>query len=122
MSSTGRWRRVALTGLVGLVGLVGVLGLISIAGFRDAVVHEVWATDDELRLDVVLDTCNADVSVEVDEYDDRVVLRATHHDWYRYLLGSDDCQDLVRVDLERPLGDRRVTDSSGDEVVVTQRP
>jgi len=122
MSIARRWRRVLLVGLVGLLGLVGLFGLISINGYRDAVVHEVWVVDDELALDVILDTCNAEVSVDVDEYDDRVVIRGTHHDWYRYLVGSDDCQDVVRVELERPLGDRRVMNSSGGDEIAVIRP
>ena len=115
VSPNRRWRRVSVVWLVGLVGLLGLTGCV------DAVVHEV-RTSDELTLEVILDTCNADVSVDVEEYDDRIVIHATHHDWYRYLTGSDDCQDGVCVDLERPLGDRRVTNSSGDEIVVTQGP
>ena len=74
-------------------------------------VHEV-RTSDELALEVILDTCNADVSVDVGEYDDRIVIHGKQHDWYRFLTFRPACQDLVRVDLERPLGDRRVTRSS----------
>ena len=117
VSPRRRWRRVSL------VGLVCLLGLISLTGCRgQPTIMEVWTTDDDLVIEVILDTCNADVSVEVDEYDDRIVVHATNHDSHLLDTGSDDCEDLVRVDLERPLGDRRVTNSSGDEIVVTQRP
>jgi hypothetical protein len=112
-----RWRRVSL------VGLVCLLGLLSLTGCRgQPTIMEVWATDDDLVIEVILDTCNADVSVDVVEYDDRVVVRATNHDAHLIDTGSDDCRDGVRVDLEKPLGDRRVTDSSGVEIVVTQPP
>lgn len=117
MSTGRRWRRVLL------VGLFGLIGLISLTGCRgQPTVMEVHVIDDGLRLEVVLDTCNADVSVDIDEYGDRVVVRATGRDAHLIDTGGDDCLDVVRVDLDRRLGDRRVTDSSGDEIVVTQPP
>lgn len=82
---------------------------------------EVRVLNGDLGLEVILDTCNADVSVDVDEYDDRIVVHAKNHDWYLVDTGSDDCEDLVRVDLENPLGNRSVTHSSGDEIAVTRR-
>jgi hypothetical protein len=85
------------------------------------VVHEV-RTSDELALEVILDTCNADVSVDVEEYDDRIVIQATQHDLSRLLTFRPACQDLVRVDLEKLLGDRRVTNSSGDEIIFSRGP
>ena len=88
-----------------------------LTGAVSAVVHEV-RVNGELALEVILDTCNADVSVDVEEYDDRAVIHATQHDWYRFLIFRNACQDLVPVNLERPLGDRRVTNSSGDEIAV----
>ena len=105
------------------MGLVCLLALLSLTGCRgQPTIMEVWTTDDHLVIEVILDTCNEDVSVDIDEYGDRVVVRATNHDAHLIDTGSDDCLDVLRVDLERPLGDRRVTDSSGDEIVVTQPP
>lgn len=86
-----------------------------------AVVHEVRVID-ELVLEVILDTCNADVSVDVEENDDRIVVEARYHDWYRFLFARNHCQDLVPVNLEKPLGDRVVTGPSGDEIAVIRRP
>ena len=117
VSPRRRWRRFAL------VGLIGLLGLISLTGCRgQPTIMEVWTTDDDLVIEVILDTCNEDVSVDIDEYGDRVVVRATNHDAHLIDTGSDDCQGGVRVDLEKPLADRRVTNSSGAEIAVTQRP
>jgi len=106
-----------------LLGLIGLVALTALVGFRGhPTVVEVWRVDDDnLGLEVALDTCNADVSVDLDEYDDRIVIRAKNHDWYQLDTGGDDCQDLVRVSLEKPLGDRRVTNSSGEVIVVAQR-
>jgi hypothetical protein len=118
MSVTARTRR-PLVGLIALVGLVGLVGLTSCRG--DVTVMEVWAIDDGRGLEVILDTCNADVSVTVEEYDDRVVVHAENHDRRLFFAGSDDCQDLVRVELGTPLGSRRVTNSSGEEFVVVPR-
>ncbi len=85
--------------LVILVVLVGLLGLLVASRCDDAEVVAAQTTADERVLLVAVDTCNADVSVDVDEHDDRIVLHATHHDWYRYLFGSDDCGDLVRDEI-----------------------
>jgi hypothetical protein len=74
---------------------------------------EVWAiNDDLLGLGVILDICNADVSVDVEEYDERIVVHAKNHDSYLLDAGSDDCQNVVRVDLDKPLSGCRVTISS----------
>lgn len=106
--------------LVAVVALIAAVVLIGITNRRgEAEILEVRATNDD-SLEVELGTCNADVSVRVDEYHDRVVIRARHHDWYRFLTGSDDCTDVVRVQLEDPLGNRTVTNSSGDEFAVTR--
>jgi len=113
VSSAGQWRRVALLAMAGLFALLG------LAGCRgQPMIMEVWETDDDLVIEVVLDTCNADVSVAIEEFDDRIVLTARDADAHAIDTGGDDCQDLVRVELERSLGDRRVVDSSGSEIVV----
>ena len=117
--------RSSIVALLGLGLLLGLLGLLERAGITDlhpqATIVEVWAIDDGSQLEVVLDTCNAEVSVDAEEYADRVLLRANNHDRRLFVSGSDDCQDLVRVELERPLGNRAVMSSSGDSVVVTPR-
>jgi len=105
--------------LLELLGLVSLVALIFLAIYRgDATVTAVHAVTGDLALDVLFDTCNADVSVDVEEHDDRVEIHPKNHDWEFPLTAQDDCQDLVRVALEQPLGDRVVTDSSGDEIAV----
>ena len=99
-----------------LVALVVLLALLVADRCDDADIFAVWTTADARILGVSLDTCNADVSVAVEEHDDRIVLSATHHDWYRYLFGRDDCSDGVLVELDAPLGSRSVENSSGDEI------
>lgn len=111
---------VALLGLAVLIGSVGLLERVGITDLHpQATIMEVRAIDDGRQLEVLLDTCNAEVSVAVEEHDDRIVLSASNHDRRLFVTGGDDCQDLVRVDLERPLGIRTVTTSSGDRVIVT---
>jgi len=108
------------TVLVALGTLIAAVVLIGVTNARGvAEILEVRATNDN-SLEVALGTCNADVSVRVDEYHDRVVIRARHHDWYRFLTGSDDCADVVRVQLQDPLGNRTVTNLSGDEFTVAR--
>ncbi len=120
-----RWHpsRRSSIALFGLAVLIGLVGLLERAGLTDlhpeATIMEVRAINDGRQLEVLLDTCNAEVSVGVEEHDDRVVLRASNHDRRLFVSGGEDCQDLVRVDLERPLGTRTVRTSSGDRVVVT---
>jgi hypothetical protein len=121
---TWRLNRSSRRAILGVAVLLGLLGFLERAGITDldprATVVEVWAVDDGgFHLEVLLDTCNADVSVDVEEHDDRIVVRAKNHDRRLFVSGGDDCQDLVRVDLERPLGTRAVTSSSGDNVLVT---
>lgn len=112
---SGRWWRAGLLVVATLVS-AGVLLLVTWDG--NASVLAVQVADDGRALRVTVDTCNADVSVDVEEYSDQVVLRPKHHDWYRYLFGSNDCADGVWVELDAVLGDRIVTNSSGDELDV----
>lgn len=79
------------------------------------------AVDGGLVLEVGLNSCNADVSVEVDEYADRVVIHPKRHDRHLWVTGSDDCSDQMRVSLEQPLGDRKAVNSWGREVAIETR-
>ena len=101
--------------MIGLIGLVAVAALIWWIGRSDAAIISVVVVEDGLALGVNFDTCNVDVSVDIDEHDERVVLYPKNHEWHLFVMGSDDCSDLVRVELERPLSDRTVVDSSGQE-------
>lgn len=110
-------QRIALAAFV----LVGLAGLVSLAACRpDVSVMEVRVLDERL-LEVALDTCNADVSVEVREYDDRVEVDPRWHDRPLIMTGSDDCQDVIRVELQDSLGSRAVTNTSGEAFPVTHQ-
>ena len=86
----------------------------------DASIVGVLDTDQADQLDVVVDTCHADLDVSVEESDAEVVIGVHNNDRRLFDTGSDDCQDIVRVHLDSPVGDRsvRVTD---DAAVTTTR-
>lgn len=111
-----RAQRLVLAGLISLAALIGLIGCRG-----DVTILEVRPINDGPGLEVVLNTCNADVSVDIEEYDDRIVVHAENHDRRLFVTGTDDCTDVVPVDLGTPLGDRRVTDPSGNEFVVRRR-
>lgn len=97
-----------------------VAAVVLLAGCRqDASIDEVVVTDDPLVIDVIVDTCNADVEVTIDETDDEVVLSVRNNDRALFITGGDDCQDLVAVELESPLGDRRLVLDDGSEMTLT---
>jgi hypothetical protein len=96
--------------------------LLERSGFTDlhpqATIQRVTATEGGYALEVGLATCNAEVGVDIEEHADRIVLHPKRHDRHLWVTGSDDCQDIVRVELKSPLGSREVVDSSGDELLV----
>lgn len=100
-----------------------VAAVVVLAGCRqDASIDEVVVTDDPLVIDVIVDTCNADVDVKVDETDDEVFLSVRNNDRALFITGGDDCQDLVAVELGSPLGDRRLVLDDGSEITLTTFP
>ncbi len=68
------------------------------------------------NLRLVVDSCNAELSAEIDERPTTVRVTVTaRHDT------NDDCLDGLVVHLERPLGDRRLLDgATGRPVTVHQ--
>lgn len=66
-------------------------------------------------LDVAVDSCHGDSEVDVLETDEAVTLTAVATDT------KDDCQDLLRVPLDDPLGDRVVRDGRDGELVGIRR-
>ncbi len=72
----------------------------------------------EARLALGVNTCNADLSADVDETEDKIVITVTARN-----DSSDDCADQLIVDLAEPLGTRSVVDGSdGRELFVEGRP
>ena len=93
------------------------------AGCSAAVpVDEAQVSLDGRRLELLLDACNADTQVRVDESADQVALRASRDDVISSRLGSGDCQDVAYVDLASPLGDRAVVDRSEDRQLPVSMP
>lgn len=70
-------------------------------------------------LTVGVNTCNASPRAAVMETDRQISITVRSD---RQPLGSDDCADSIDIELDEPLGDRRVIDgASGDELVVIGR-
>ncbi len=70
---------------------------------------EIQETNDPLVVDVIIDTCNADVDVDVTESDSNVEFDVQRNDSDGALSATDDCQDLVRITLDDPIGTRPTT-------------
>ena len=96
---------------------------VAMAGCRaDARVVEILPTEQADEFDVIVDTCNADLDVGVDESATEVVLSVRNNDRRLFDTGGDDCQDAVRVVLDAPLGDRTFRLDDGSELAVTTYP
>jgi hypothetical protein len=77
---------------------------------------------DGRRLELLLDACNADTQLQVDDSADMVAVQVRRHDVVTSRIASGACQDIAYVDLERPLGDRPVVDRSDDRRLPVSRP
>ena len=79
--------------------------------------HTSWRRQrrgDERTLNLIVGTCNADLTTEVDESRSQVVVTVTARN-----DTSDDCLDGVIVHLDQPLGDRQLLDGvTGSRVPV----
>ncbi|MFN7148139.1 MAG: hypothetical protein ACK4V6_01530 [Microthrixaceae bacterium] len=64
-----------------------------------------------LHLDLMVASCNGDPTAEVDEHDDRVMVRVTGG------TTNDDCADGICIVLDRPLGGRVLIDATTDAAV-----
>lgn len=84
-------------------------------------VTEVALLDGASRtLTVSVNTCNANPRAAVVEGEQQITITVEAD---RQPLGLDDCADSIAIELEEPLGDRRVIDgTSGQELPVTGRP
>ncbi|MFP5487664.1 MAG: hypothetical protein ACLGHQ_05100 [Acidimicrobiia bacterium] len=95
----------------------------SLSGCRaDAPVAGILATEDPQVLNVIVDTCNADLDVTVTESADEVVVKVRNNDRRLFVTDGDDCQDGVPVQLAAPLGDRRLVLEDGREITLTTFP
>lgn len=105
-------------------GSVGVVALATLASgcSADANVAEIVATDEPDVLNVIVDTCNADLDVTFEETDAEVVVQVRNNDREFLFAGGDDCQDAVRIKLDAPLGDRQLTLDDGRPITLTTFP
>jgi hypothetical protein len=103
--------------------LIVVLATVPLAGCRaDAEVVEILPTEQPDEFDVIVDTCNADLDVAVDESTSDVVVTVRNNDRRLIDTGGDDCQDAVRIELDAPLGDRTFRLEDGRDIAVTTFP
>lgn len=94
-----------------------VVGVCSACSPRtDAEVQEVRVQSEGATLVFQVNTCNEEsTSVSVVESDTEIVVTAST----RARLGcsgGDDCSDPRSVELDEPLGDRRIIDEDGNEI------
>lgn len=77
----------------------------------------VYGNPDSSRIEVGVDVCNRNPSVNAEETTEEVRLTATADELSGD--GEDDCRDSVDLTLKAPLGDRIVVDdSTGEQVEV----
>lgn len=98
--------------------LVAVLCCAGCAGEVELV--EVNVLDDDLRIEAILSTCNANLDVDLSESRTTVKITAKNNDRAIFSTGGDDCQDVATFELDEPLGERAVVDGDGDEVKVNR--
>ena len=96
------------------IALLGVL-LVAECGADAPTIRLVYGDPESTRLEVSVNTCNRNPSVDAEETNEEVRLTATADE----PSGDDreDCLDGVDLTLKTPLGDRIVVDDSTDEQV-----
>lgn len=117
LSARRIWIAIGAVAVLVLAAWVFVLPKVTIRG-------EVTIVEAELRLPstlaLVVDSCDGDPSVSslrLTDQDVQIEVKASSTPF----SGGDDCQDVVEVELQEPLGDRSVVDlHSGQPVVVTR--
>lgn len=86
------------------------------SGRKDVEVLEVSVNEDGTTLGVGVNTCNEpSTEVSIDVSGDVVVVTASTRSGYG-CGGREDCADARTVELEEPIGDRRIVDGEGDEL------
>lgn len=100
-----------------LVAAVIVVGIpTACSGRTDVEVQGVSIDDDGTTLAFGVNTCNeSSTEVSLDVSGDVVVVTASTRSEYG-CGGQDDCQDARTVELDEPIGDRRIVDSEGNEI------
>jgi outer membrane murein-binding lipoprotein Lpp len=95
---------------------VALLAMLLSACSANADILEASTQGDERTLNLIVDTCNADLTIEVEESRSRVVVTVKARN-----DTSDDCLDGVVVHLDQPLGDRRLLDGGTEGLVPVKR-
>lgn len=103
--------------------LIAGVGALVLSGCRaDADVAELLPSGRPDVFDLIVDTCNADLDVTVEETDTQVIIRVRNNDRELFPTGGDDCQDGVRIELDAPLGDRTPVTDDGDPIPIVTFP
>jgi len=108
-------RRSIDVALIVLAALAAILWYLNSPSVVEVVEAEVVQND---GLNAIVNSCGADLSVEVYEDDHLVVLGVFDHR-FRIRLYGNDCQDAIHVPLSVPLGERMLIDGSTSEQVPT---
>ncbi|MEN8235196.1 MAG: hypothetical protein ABFR89_09775 [Actinomycetota bacterium] len=95
--------------------------LLSGCGSADVSIRSAEVSDDDTRLGLALNSCNADLRVGVAEQDDQVVILASDEQAPLIRLSGNDCLDGYVVQLSDPLGDREVVDGTDGSIVSVMR-
>jgi hypothetical protein len=92
------------------------LGMILSACSANASILEASTQSGDRTLNLIVDTCNADLTTKVEESRSRVVITVKARN-----DTGDDCLDGVVVHLDQPLGDRRLLDGGTGGLVPVKR-
>jgi hypothetical protein len=95
---------------------VALLAMVLSACSANTDILEASTQGDERTLNLIVDSCNADLTTEVEESRSRVVVTVKARN-----DTSDDCLDGVVVHLDQPLGDRRLLDGGTGGLVPVKR-
>lgn len=117
---------VRATALLGRIRLTRSLGIMVLAALlQTGCSHTVPIADAQVsidgeRLELILDSCNADLTHALSENAEEVAIAVERSKPLSTLFASGDCQDALLVQLDEPLGDRRVVDvGTGREIAVS---
>jgi hypothetical protein len=77
---------------------------------------------DGQRLELIVDSCNAEIETSVEETSDTVEVSVVRSDGSTLQLAGGSCQDLTLIELNRRLGNRVVVDEATGSTVEVARP
>lgn len=95
-----------LVAVIALAGLIWYLNSPAAVGVADAEVGGDGIT-------AIVNSCGAELTVDVYEDDSLVVITVLDHR-FRVRLYGNDCQDAIHIPLSVPLGNRLLIDGSAD--------